>query len=116
MAMYEFNKYSFNEEVSPERETQDIAQHRRSLEALWHSAPPVPPHMRHPAPPVPPHMRRQMLHIVFEDKDVAVFQEVFGDEDTAVAAMDILCGAPPEIQILALQILHMIERGQPECG
>lgn len=105
MAMYEFNKYSFNEEVSPERETQDIAQHRRSLEALWHSA-----------PPVPPHMRRQMLHIVFEDKDVAVFQEVFGDEDTAVAAMDILCGAPPEIQILALQILHMIERGQPECG
>lgn len=104
MAMYQFNKNSFNKEVPPVREDQDIAQRRHGLEA------------RHPAPPMPPHMRRQILHIAFEDKDTAVFQEVFGDEDTAAAAMDILCGAPPEIQILALQILHMIERGQPECG
>lgn len=66
--------------------------------------------LQHPAPHLPPHLRRQMIHISFEDKDLAVFQEVFGDEDTAVAAMNILYGAPPEIQILALQILHMIEK------
>lgn len=64
---------------------------------------------RHPAPLMPPHMHRQMLRIEFDDKDLAVFQEIFGDEDTAAAAMGIIYGAPPEIQILALQILHMIE-------
>lgn len=63
-----------------------------------------------PAPHLPPHLRQQMLRLQFEDRDFAVFQEVFGDEDTAVAAMDILCEAPPEIQILALQILHLIEK------
>ena len=67
---------------------------------------------RRPAPPVPPHMRQKTLHIVFEDKDVAVFQEAFGDMDTAEAAMDILCGAPPEIQILAPQILRLVEKGE----
>lgn len=83
------------------REMRDMLQHCHGMEAP-----------RHPALPVPPHMRRQMLHIAFEDKDAAVFQEAFGDVDTAEAAMDILCGAPPEIQILALQILHMIEKGE----
>ena len=68
--------------------------------------------LRHSTLPALPHMRRHMLHIVFESKDIAVFQEVFGDMDTAEAAMDILCGAPPEIQILALQILHMMEKGE----
>ena len=80
------------------RNAHDMERHH-SPGALWH-----------PVPPMPPHMRRQTLHIAFEDKDLAVFQDVFGDEDTAAAAMDILCGAPPEIQILATQILHMIEK------
>lgn len=77
------------------RETQNMAQHHHDPEAL-----------RHPAP----HMRRRRIFIEFEDKDMALFQDVFGDADTAAAAMDILCEAPPEIQILALQILHMIEQ------
>lgn len=80
------------------RETYDMAE--------YHS----PKTRRHPTPPMPPHVRRQTLRIAFEDKDFAVFQEVFGDEDTAGAAMDIICGAPPEIQILVLQILYMIEK------
>lgn len=41
-----------------------------------------------------------------------MFQEAVGDMDTAEAAMDILCGALPEIEILALQILHMMEKGE----
>lgn len=94
MAMYEFN----NRANHSMREAHDT---------VWHSGL---EDLRHPAHPMPPHMRHQMIHIEFEDKDLAVFQDVFGDDDTAVAAMGILCGAPPEIQILALQILHMIEK------
>lgn len=94
MAMYEFS----NRANHSMREAHDTAWHN-GLED-----------MRHPARPMPPHMRHQMIHIEFEDKDLAVFQDVFGDEDTAAAAIDILCGAPPEIQLLALQILHMIEK------
>lgn len=95
MAMCEFSKNNINKEVYPMREAHDMVRHHHGPEAL-----------RHPAP----HMRRQMICIEFEDKDMAVFQEVFGDADTAAAAMDILCEAPPEIQVLALQILHMIEQ------
>lgn len=95
MAMYEFNKSGINKEGHPLDEAHGMVR-------LPHS--PEPP--RHPAP----HMRRQVIRITFEDKDAAVFQEVFGDADTAAAAMDILSDAPPEIQILALQILHMIEQ------
>ena len=99
MAVCEFDKNNIHEEVSHMREAHDMTRHH-GLEAL-----------RHPVHPVPPHMRRQTLRIAFDDKDLTVFQDAFGDEDTAVAAMDILCGAPPEIQILAIQILHMIEKG-----
>ena len=79
------------------KEAYEIVQYRRSE---------VP---RHPIPPMPLHMQRQRILIKFEEEDLAVFREVFGDEDTAAAAMEILYAAPPEIQILALQILHMIE-------
>lgn len=63
----------------------------------------------HPGPGVPPHVRRSMFRIEFDEMDQAAFQEVFGDEDTAAAAMSILYNAPPEIQVLALQLLHTIE-------
>lgn len=96
MATYEFNRNRFDREEPPMAEGHGTAAQR---------------YPRPPAPLAPPHMRGQMLSIAFEDKDVAVFREVFGDEDTAAAAMDILCAAPPEIQILALQILHIIEKG-----
>lgn len=67
----------------------------------------VPAHR--PGPEAPPHVRRRMFRIEFDEADQAAFQEVFGDEDTAAAAMDILFNAPPEIQVLALQLLHIIE-------
>lgn len=66
--------------------------------------------MGRPGHPVPPHERKGMITIQFDDRDWKVFTEVFGDEDTAAAAADIIHSAPPEIQILAAQILKMIEK------
>ena len=97
MAMLNTNR-SFNEEIVPGMEAPGMIRRYHEPE----------PHRR-PMPPVPPHMRRQMVQLELDDKDMAVFQDVFGDEDTAGAAADILGCAPPEIQVLALQILRMIE-------
>ena len=60
-------------------------------------------------PPLPPHERRNRMHIEFEESDYELFKKVFEDEDTATAAMRIIYNAPPEIQILAVQLIKMIE-------
>lgn len=66
--------------------------------------------LRHPAgPPAPPHERRALLHIEFCDKDILLLEEIFGDADTAAAAEEVIQKAPPEIQILALQLIDLIE-------
>lgn len=59
--------------------------------------------------PIPPHKRRGVIGIEFEEHDLEVLKEVFGDEDTAATAVDIIQNSPPEIQILAVQIIKMIE-------
>ncbi len=56
-----------------------------------------------------PHEKRTGMQLRFEDKDWEVFLAVFGDVDSAEAAMNTICTAPPEIQILAMQVLKMIE-------
>lgn len=58
---------------------------------------------------IPPHERKAMMHIEFDDNDWMILKEVFGDEDTAVAAVDIIRNAPPEIQILAVQLINIIK-------
>lgn len=65
-------------------------------------------------PPAPgrhmlPHERRAMLHIELDDSDWDLMRQMFGDEDTAEAAMEIICGAPPEIQIIAVQLIDLIK-------
>lgn len=59
--------------------------------------------------PIPPHERRNMIYVEFDERDRIVFKEMFGDDDTAEAAISIIHNAPPEIQILAIQVLKMIE-------
>ncbi len=66
---------------------------------------PIPPHER----PIPPHERRKMLQIELDEKDITKLEKVFGDEDTAFAAEQVILEAPPEIQILALQLLDLIK-------
>ena len=64
--------------------------------------------------PVPPHERKGMVTVSFDERDMAVFRSVFENEDEAVAASEIIKSAPPEIQILAAQLLHQIEAYQTE--
>lgn len=58
---------------------------------------------------ISPHERKSMMHIEFDDNDWTLLKEVFGDEDTAVAAVEIIRNAPPEIQILAVQLINIIK-------
>lgn len=58
---------------------------------------------------IPPHERKNLLQLQFDEKDMHLFEKIFGDEDTAYAAADIISNAPPEIKILSIQLLKMIE-------
>lgn len=70
-------------------------------------------HMMHehraPGRHIPPHERKALMHVEFDEADWALLKEVFGDEDTALAAAEIIKEAPPEIQILAVQLMNIIE-------
>lgn len=59
--------------------------------------------------PISPHERRAMMQIEFDENDWKRMNEIFGDEDTAAAAAEIIKEAPPEIQILAVQLINFIE-------
>lgn len=62
-----------------------------------------------PGRPVPPHERKGVLRVELERGDWELLLQVFRDEDTAGAAADIICGAPPEIQILAVQLIDLMK-------
>lgn len=59
--------------------------------------------------PIPPHERKALMSVELDEKDLALLKMVFGDEDTAEAAAEIIQEAPPEIQILAIQLINLIE-------
>lgn len=65
----------------------------------------------HPAPPPP---RPARMTVVFEEEDQALLERVFGDADTALAASEIIFSAPPEIQILAIQLLDLIKEEEKQ--
>lgn len=73
------------------------------------------PEGRHPMPhdhrgfgrPIPPHEIRAMMHVEFGEDDLILLNTIFGDSDTAQAAACIIQDAPPEIQILAVQLMKM---------
>ena len=66
-------------------------------------------HRRPPRHPIPPHERMAMMRIEFNENDWKRMNDIFGDEDTATAAAEIIRDAPPEIQILAVQLMNIIE-------
>ena len=65
-----------------------------------------------PGRPLPPHVRKELMHIEYEEDDWKALKTVFGDEDTAYAAAEIIREAPPEIQILAMQLINIIKEVQ----
>lgn len=70
-------------------------------------------HMMHdhkgPARHIPPHERKAMVHVEYDEQDWELLRDIFGDEDTAAAAAAIIQEAPPEIQILAVQLINIIK-------
>ncbi|WP_394980017.1 hypothetical protein [Candidatus Allofournierella excrementavium] len=61
-----------------------------------------------PKPPVPPHLRKNLLDIELDTLDMELLQKIFGDEDTTAAAVHIIKEAPPEIQIIILQLMVIL--------
>lgn len=70
-------------------------------------------HMMHehrgPAHHIPPHERKAMVRIEYDEQDWSLLRDIFGDEDTASAATAIIREAPPEIQILVVQLINVIK-------
>ena len=70
-------------------------------------------HMMHehrgPAHHVPTHERKAMVRVEYDEQDWSLMRDIFGDEDTAAAAAAIIREAPPEIQILAVQLINVIK-------
>lgn len=68
---------------------------------------PIPPHLN--GTHIPPHMRKVFIRTEFSEADWKLFQRIYGDADEAAAAIQVLLDAPPEIQILAMQLIGLIE-------
>lgn len=72
-------------------------------EGEWRHVHPAPPH------PVPPHRRRR-IYLEPDEEEFEIFVRIFGDEDSAAAALQIIQDAPPEIAVIAAQISELIRR------
>ena len=57
--------------------------------------------------PIPPHERRDMIYVEFDQQGEEVLGEMFGSEEEADIAINILHCAPPETQLLVLQLLKV---------
>ena len=66
------------------------------------------PARRGPGAPTPPHERKPLMRLEYTEADWNLLLDVFEDEDTAMAALNIIRDAPPEIQILAVQLMNLI--------
>lgn len=68
--------------------------------------PPIPPiGMGHPHPPG----RRNDLRLEFDGEDVELFKKILGDEDSALAVMQIITQSPPEMQVIIYQIVNYMK-------
>ena len=67
------------------------------------------PARRGPGALIPPHERKALMRLECTEADWNLLLDVFEDEDTAMAALNIIQGAPPEIQILAVQLMNLTQ-------
>ena len=64
---------------------------------------------RGPVHHIPPHERKAIVRLEYDEQDWSLMKDIFGDEDTAAAVATIIREAPPEIQILAVQLINVIK-------
>lgn len=62
--------------------------------------------MRH-RHPIPPHERKNMIYVEFDEESKDTLTEMFGNEEEAEVAINMLHCAPPEQQIVAIQLLRL---------
>lgn len=83
------------------------------------------PHSKHPEstvhkhhhpkhPPIPPHERKN-LKIDFK-QDEELLKEIFGDDDTAKAVVDIITTSPTEIQIVLKVVIDLYSKINEQKG
>ena len=63
---------------------------------------------KNPGKHLAPHERKMLIHIDFSEDDLNLFKRIYGEGDEATAAICVLMDAPPEIQILAAQLISLI--------
>ena len=69
---------------------------------------------KHPHPPIPPHERKD-LKIDFK-QDEELLKEIFGDDDTAKAVVDIITTSPTEIQIVLKVVIDLYSKVNESKG
>lgn len=71
-----------------------------------HPKHPEGPHPKHP--PIPPHEGKD-LKIEFSN-DIELLKEIFGDDDTAKAVIDIITASPTEIQVVLKVVIDLYSK------
>lgn len=66
--------------------------------------------------PLPPHARRAHIQITYDEEDWPYLVAIFGDDDTAKAAVMIAYSAPPEVQIIIYQLFLIIKETMQEVA
>lgn len=101
------SRISLNNAVHPEPEGEhEMEQHPVPSHGAERAPFPPPPHHH---PPIPHHERGIEFRVEVDENDVEILKAIFHDDDTVSAAVKIINDAPPEIQILTVQIIKMIE-------
>lgn len=65
---------------------------------------------RTPHPHPLPHERIDLIRLYFDEDDFAVLSEIMENEDDALACEETILKAPPEIRVLAFQVMQIIHK------
>ena len=72
------------------------------------------PHPKHPHPPIPPHERKDFKIDFSNDKEL--LENIFGDEDTTKAVIDVITISPTEIQIVLKVVIDLYNKVNDSKG
>ena len=96
----------FNEKITADKRDREEELHMMRENITNHRHESLGPGSRHPHP-IPPHERKDMVFVEFDEECESLFKDITGSEEEAEVAMEILHCAPPELQVIAVQLLKM---------